>query len=838
MEKQKVRYLSVPFLLALFCVHERISYAQSNLAAIAGTAIDASNSAVPNTLVTVISDDTGFTRKFRTGDSGTYQVDHLQPGHYHVEADAAGFQHFVHQDIVLYAGQTVRVDVGLQVSSVTQQTTVTAEGTPQIETESSALSDHRDTQQYRTFAIAQNHEPYTLLATLPNFQVAQGQSSSSTYKFSIAGARTGQSEFQMDGVSSPNNNNPELSSSQTMEGTAEVRLQAVNNSAEYGEPGIFQMITRAGTNRFHGSGYYHFDNSALKARDLFDVVKPKSIGHEYGGSFSGPLIIPHLYRGTNRTFFLLAYDGDHNPGQGTRTDSVPSLAYRAGNFSGLTTTIKDPLAQASFPGNVIPANRISPVSKAFQDLFYPAPNTGATGALVNNLFTLYPSPGKENIGDVRIDQYIGSKNNFFVRVGARQFPATRLRTLSTIGSPSILRTFRTLVVADTHVFAPNLVNEFRFGMIGTNNKYIDGGQRGLNVISETGLQGLDGVPDDWGMPVVSITGFTSLTHNGNNRYFYHDRNRQFTDNISWIHGRHSFKFGMDVRHQYPDVENIPLGLYGSFSFGTLFTGNSYADFLLGLPQTSSRAPAVPKVQKYETNWFFFAQDDFRVTPRLTLNLGLRYEYQQQLTESGGQIYNFDPQNGSLVVPTKKIGQVNPLYNPTVPIVTAASVRYPETGFHSTDTNNFAPRFGFAYRLNQNGDFVVRGGYGMFVINVGNSLLSTYEGGPFSPVSASFVKQLVNGVPLFGFPNPFPATGPQASTAPPTVNGLNPQFQNPYVQQWNLTLAKQIANIGLRLSYIGTKGTQLAYLWISVCAPHQEGSFCWNSARHKRDSSRP
>src|SRR5262249_32418722 len=223
-------------------------------------------------------------------------------------------------------------------------------------------------------------------------------------------------------------------------------------------------------------------------------------------------------------------------------------------------------------------------------------------------------------------------------------------------------TFRTLVIADTHVFAPNLVNEFRFGMIGTNNKYIDGGQRGLNVISETGLQGLDGVPDDWGMPVVSITGFTTLTHNGNNRYFYHDRNRQFTDNMCWIHGRHSFKFGMDVRHQYPDVENIPLGLYGSFSFGTLFTGNSYADFLLGLPQTSSRAPAVPKVQKYETNWFFFAQDDFRVTPRLTLNLGLRYEYQQPLTESGGLLYNFDPQNGSLVAPTNKINQVNPLFN--------------------------------------------------------------------------------------------------------------------------------------------------------------------------------
>jgi hypothetical protein len=793
--------------------------AQSNLAAIAGTTMDASGAIVPKVAVKVVSEDTGLSREFQTGSSGSFEVDHLPPGRYRVEADAPGFRHFIHKDIILYAGQTVRVNARFEIETVAQQATVTAEGTPQIETESSGLADQRDTRQYQNFPISQNHEPYTLLATLPNFQIAQGQSSSSTYKFSIGGARTGQGEFQVDGVSSPNNNNPELSSSQSMEGTAEVRLQAINNTAEYGAPGIYQMISRSGANQLHGTGYYHFDNSALKARDFFDVIKPHSIGHEYGGSFSGPVVIPHLYNGHNRTFFLLAYDGDKNPGQGTRIDSVPSTGYRGGNFSSSATAVKDPLTQTPFPGNVIPANRVSSVSRAFQDIFYPVPNTGATGSLVNNLFTLYNAPGKENIGDIRLDQYLGKKNNFFVRYGARQFPATRLRTLSTIGSPSILRNFRTFVMADTHVFTPRLVNEFRFGRIATNNKYIDGGQRGLNVLQETGLQGLDGVPDDWGMPVINITGFTSLTHNGNNRYFYHDRNRQFTDNVTWIRGRHTLKAGMDVRHQYPDVENIPLGLYGTFTFGTTFTGNSYADFLLGIPNNSSRSPAVAKVNKFETNWFFFAQDEFRVNPRLTLNAGLRYEYQQPLTESGGLLYNFDPRSGSLVVPTAKLSQINPLFNPTIPIVTAASTGYPETGFRLADKNNFVPRFGFAYRLNDRGDFVVRGGYGIFVINVGNSLLSTYEGGPFSAVAASFPNQLVNGAPLFQFPRPFPATGPQASSAAPSVNGLNPNFQNPYVQQWNLTLEKQIRRTGLRVSYIGTKGTQLSYLRnINIPAP--------------------
>ncbi|HXJ42660.1 MAG TPA: carboxypeptidase regulatory-like domain-containing protein [Bryobacteraceae bacterium] len=812
-------HIRVPACFLLFLVTSFLPLnAQSNLATILGTAVDASHAPVAAVPVVVTNIDTGQERRFQSTASGDFEINHLQPGRYRVSADAAGFRHFVHEGIVLPAGETVRVNVDLEIDGIAQQITVSEEGTPEIATDSGSLADQRTIEQYRAFPVAQNHEPYTILATLPNFQVAQSQNSSSTYKFSIAGSRTGQSEFQMDGVSAPNNNSPELSASQTMEGTAEVRLQAVNNTAEYGQPGIYQMVSKSGTNELHGSGYYYHSNSALTARDFFAIQKPHSIGHEYGGGLSGPVVIPHLYNGHNRTFFLLAYDGDFNPGQGTRLDSVPSLQFRNGDFSSLKS-LKDPLTQQLFPGNQIPASRISPVSAAFQKLFYPLPNTGAPNGLVNNLFTLYPNPGKENIGDVRVDQYLGSKNNFFVRVGARQFPSTRLKTLPTIGNPSILRTFRTLVLADTHVFSPALVNEFRFGQVTTNNTYTDGGQRGLNVIRETGLQGLDGVPDDAGTPIIAITGFASITHNGNNRYFYHDRNRQVTDNMTYIRGRHTIKYGVDVRHQYPDVENVPLGVYGQFSFGGNFTGNPYADFLLGIPQVSTRVPTVPKVQKFQTDWNVFVQDQWKVSSRLTVNAGLRYEYQAPLTESGGLIYNFDPQNGALVVPTAKLNLVSPLFNPAVPIVTAKSVGYPEDGFRNADKNNFAPRVGFAYRLNQRNDFVVRGGYGIYVNNVGNSLLSTYEGGPFSAVAATFNNSLVNGAPQFQFPNPFPAAGPQASNAPPSVNGLNPNLVNPYTQQWNLTVEKQVAGTGLRLSYIGTRSDKLFYLRnINIPAP--------------------
>lgn len=787
--------------------------AQSNLGSVVGIVTDASEAAMPGISVSVTSVDTGQIRKFNTDSTGNYEVSRLQPGHYRVEADAAGFRHFAHQNVSLFAGETIRVDVRLEVASLAQQTTVTAvtEGTPEIDVESPGLNDLRDTRQYRTLPQNQSREPYTILASMPSLYTAQTQNSSSAYKYSIAGGRTGQYEFQMDGVAAPNNNTPDGSVSQSMEGTLEVKLQAVSNSAEYGEPGIFQLISRSGSNQVHGTGYYLFDNSALDARDFFDLQKPHLIDHNFGGSLAGPVVIPHLYNGHNRTFFMAAYDGHHSPSQGVRTDSVPSLAYRAGDFSSLKTSIKDPLSQAPFPGNLVPANRFSPVSLAFQNLYYPLPNTGAASGVVNNLTTLYPHSQKENMGDVRLDQYLGSRNNFYVRYGMRQFPGDDLKTLPTIGQTRDLRTFSTIVVSDTHTFSPRLVNEFRFGRIWEYSAYIYGSTRGLDVLNRTGLQGLTSLPDDWGFPNITLTGFSALSENNTNRSFYHNRNRQFTDSMTYIRGRHTIKFGIDVRHQYPDTNNIPNGLYGNFSFAGSFTGTPYADFLLGIPTTSGHVPVTPPVTKYETDWFFFVQDDFRVSPRLTISAGLRYEYQQPLTETNQLIYNFDPHTGQLVIPSNKTSNVNALFNPTIPIVTASSVGYPETGFRNSDTNNFAPRLGFAYRLDNKNDFVVRGAYGIFVVNVPNGVLGTYEGGPFSPVSVSFSNQLVNGAPQFQFPNPFPSFGPSASSSPPSVAGVNPNLKNPYVQQWNLTLEKEIAHVGLRMSYMGTRGVELLYV---------------------------
>jgi hypothetical protein len=275
-----------------------------------------------------------------------------------------------------------------------------------------------------------------------------------------------------------------------------------------------------------------------------------------------------------------------------------------------------------------------------------------------------------------------------------------------------------------------------------------------------------------------------------------------------VHGRHAIKFGIDGRHQYPDTNNISNGVYGNFSFTGSFTGTPYADFLLGIPSSSGHVPVPFWVTKYETDWFFFAQDDFRVSSRLTISAGLRYEYQQPLTETNQRIYNFNAQTGQLVIPSDKTGDVNALFNPTIPIVKASSVGYPEAGFRYSDMNNFAPRLGFAYRLNQKNDFVV-------AATASSSSICQmdcwgYTRAPFSPVSVSFSNQLTNGAPQFQFPNAFPSFGPTASSSPPSVAGVNTHLRNPYVQQWNLTVERQVAHVGLRASYMGTRGVQLLY----------------------------
>jgi hypothetical protein len=777
--------------------------AQSNLGSIVGTINDESGAVVQGATVTVTNLATRISRTFETDVSGSYEITHLVAGSYAVTVERAGFKRAA-AETRLDAGSKVRVNLELALGAIEATVTV-GERAPAIETETGSIAQFRTQLEYRTLPILQNNEPYKILASLPNLQ-----SGDSKFRFSIAGSRTGQVEFQQDGISGPNEGSPQLSGSMTMEGTREIRLQAVNNSAEYGAPGIFQMVSRSGGNDIHGGAHYYARDNRLNARDFFDdktKPKPTANSKSFGGTVSGPVRLP-FYDGRNRTFFMIAYDGNRASGSTTVTNSLPTVAMKNGDFSALRTSIVNPFTGQPFPGNQIPASLLSPVSLKIQQIFFPDPNTGAAGALTNNYQVLRDTPGSENITDIRIDHRLSASNSFFVKAGQRRFPSKGVPSVPTVGLRHNDRKFRNIIFSDIHTFSSHVINEFRFGHQAERSEYHGSEQRGLDVVRAIGLRGLESKPDREGMPIINITGLTALTPAGDSDIVDVHNLTQFTDSVTWIHRRHTWKGGIDVRHSSPNQDNAPNGVFGDFRFQGNFTGQPYADFLLGIPTQAVDVPVSPKSGNQVTDWNLFLQDDFRISRRLTLNLGLRYEYQQGLTTNLDRQYNFDPQTGQIVVPSSAIGGVDPFFNKSVPIVTAPMVGFPDGQYRFPDKNNVVPRLGFAFRLSDR--TVVRGAYGIYIDTLGTGNIET--GGPFSVGTFSYVNSVQNGVPLFQFPNAFPgaqsARGP--STSPPSLRATDPRLRNPHLQQWNLSLEREWLGMGVRVSYIGTKNSDLIY----------------------------
>lgn len=776
--------------------------AQSNLGRLVGTVRDGSGAVVPGAPVVVINEGTSLRRNFVSTASGDYEVSNLAAGVYTVTAEVSGFKKYVRNGVILDAGQTVRTDVTLEIGDVGQEIRVEDASPTVVESETASISSSIGYEAHVLSPLSDGNSPWGALTTLPNFR-----SGTSDFVYSIAGSRGAQNDFQVDGIGAPGGGAPQGSSAMTMEATKELKVQAVNSSAEYSQPGIYQQVSRGGTDQLHGSVRYYHDTTALNARNFFSASKAPSHSHKFGLWVAGPLVLPRLYNGRHRTFFMLGYDGALSPGSSNSNATVPTAAMQQGDFSAFGKTIKDPFSGQAFPNFRLPASRFSPASAKLQSMFYPAPNYGnplVFSAL--NYRTLYDASGKSNNIDLRLDQKIADSNLFYARFGWIQYPA-RAWNAPEIGPNSQLRNLRNGVVSDTHIFTPQVINEWRMGFQRSNNRY-RGPYKGLDVVKQIGLQGLKpGIPDGFGLPIMRITGLTTIFQT--RQQVTLEQNYQMSDAITWIRGRHSFKGGTDIRRQYPGGGGIPDGTYGDFTFSGTYSGNAYSDFLLGLPQTSVRNyPAIPnRRRQWETGFFF--QDDFKASPRVTLQLGLRYEYQTPTLNNDDLLYNFDPAAGRLVVPSElALKKVDPLFNPNIPIVVADGKSFPRGAVTTPDRNNFGPRIGVAFRPFGNGSFVIRSAYGIYYDKLGSGLAP--GGGPFTVGSDRFTNRFVDGAPLFQFPLPFPDLAMGASTSPPKVNGIDVHLRNPYIQQWNFTIEREVRRTGLRASYIGTKGTQVLY----------------------------
>ncbi|MBV9771867.1 MAG: carboxypeptidase regulatory-like domain-containing protein [Bryobacterales bacterium] len=804
-------------------------FGQSTFGTFVGTVQDQSGSSIPAVTITATNVDTAGARTATSNDAGTYELPNLQPGTYVIAAEKPGFAAVKTDRVTLDARQERRVDLTMGVAAVQQTVEVTGQAAA-INTENANIANTINNsvvndlpENYR----GSSSSPLGAIVALPNVQQDQNGT------IALTGSLPFMTDYSVDGTSTVNvqTNAPAVNMYPSTEMLAEFKVSAINNNAELESSADVTVTTKGGSNTFHGSAFEYLQNRALDATAYGSVEKPAKVWNDFGASLSGPVIIPKLYSGHDRTFFFMDYEGNRKPGSQLVIDNVPTPAMVAGNLNGVPgPPAVNPFTNAPFPNNQIPANLLNPVAQKLLSTYYPAPNYNS-GSTIGNYRTLERLANQTDGYDIRVDQYIGTKNQLFGRWSWKNLPYQAQATLGSIAQLlppiNVQQDNRNLVLSDNYTITAHLVNEFRFGYSNLNTAQ-NYPFSGASVVSSLGLQGLalTSAGSDGGFPGFNFsagTGFTPISHGDIGPSS--SRTIQYTDNISWIKGNHTLKFGVDFRTvSYTTVNNFGLAdEFGYLNFLGSFSGNAFADLLLGVPSLNIVFDIGPHIDEISHHFATYAQDEWRVTKNLTLSFGLRWELQPPFTEAHGNIANFDPVNGGeLVYPNGGLppapsvlysintcpGVVNTV--PCSPVLTASEAHLPQ-GLRYTYYRNFDPRFGVAWRPFNNDKTVFRAGFGIFTVPTLGGV--AYQmAGTGATNSPTYVNALVNGSPLFQLPSVAYGNGGLVPSDVGTYTfdvAQQINYRDPQSVQWNVTIERQLLNTwATRISYIGENSYRL------------------------------
>jgi hypothetical protein len=774
--------------------------AQTNLATLRGTVSDPSGATVPNATVVVTNVAMNVSRKVDTNAAGDYEIPYLVPGTYQLTCSATGFQRFVAQEIALVGYETRRIDIHMHVGTASTQVTVTA-GAAVISTEGAQISGGFTENTYRDSPESgATYNPASQMIMVPMVQSQAG-----SYALQVAGLAPTQISESMDGVETDCANNL-VNNTHNIQ---DLEVIAVNAPAEFSRAVNLTLSGKSGGNKFHGVATFDELNSSLNARFTLNATKPKIKTHEGYAELAGPLK-------KDRTFFYLAYTLARVPGNTFYNATVPDNLERLGNFSELSKPVINPYTGVQFPGNIINIP-LSTVTTKEQQLYIPTSNQGSGGIVANNFGFIFPySPTwyKFDMWNVRVDHSFSSKHQLFGREILRISPYVLVGSFPNVGQWTRNRFDDSRFVSDTYTFSPSLVNNARFGW---DLDHVSDGITELGftpvtgdvAVSAIGLQGVN--PNGYkimGFPNTSITGVSSLSQQPGGKTL--DTNAYaYTDSLTWAKGRHVAKFGGQIRHWSNPTMQYASGTYGSFSYDGRFTGTAYADFLLGLPATSTRLNPLVNRSSHANEQGYYAEDTFKITSKFTLNYGLRWEYFGFPTYSDGLVYNWDPTSGNVIVPQASLTKIDPLYpTSTIKVVAGPAVS-------SADSKLFRPRIGAAYRLSDR--FVIRGGYGMYTQALGaanngppisQSLLTSPA--PFK-ISESYSNAQVNGAPLLTMPSPFPATLSSSVVPGQSVTGYPSNITNGIIHEFSVSVERQVRSVGLSMSYVGDRGRGMNYM---------------------------
>ena len=796
-----------------------IANAQNVRGTILGTVVDSSNSAMSGAKVTVVNEATNSAFETKTGSSGDFIAPDLAPGTYRISASAAGFSESVVNGVVLLANRDSRIDIPLKPGVLTQEVDVKANA-PVLNTENATIGNIMDSKTIANLPL--NGRTFDKL-----IQIAAGSTTENSTQPRIGGsASRGATQFSVDGVAYNDfqNGTPAYSYASglaplpSFDTVSELKIDSNGQKAEFEGSASVTIVTKSGTNEFHGSVFEFNRNAGVAAKNTFatSLPKPPLNRNEFGGALGGPVW-------KNRTFFYGGFEGETLRSPTTGITSVPTAAMRSGNFSGLPGLL-DPLSQTPFANNQIPTSRIDPRSNTLQN-YLPLPNLPGNGPLgsLDNYVANVPNSTDYNHYMLRLDHQLTSKDSLTSSFTASKSGTYSLadNALPNFGNDTNFG-FKTgaLYLTYNHTFSPTTLNEAR--VAGFYHASIRLGQN-LHFDPRTLFPGLYPTSEG-GLPEVNFNYYQFFGDYGGSPNFG-DYTLQYVDNFTHVQGRHTIKAGIDFARYRVSVSPVTAGYdsgtlqeasLGRFDFDGRYStvdqnagtqpDNEWADFLLGYPYASYRSSTTPSDEFYQSRYSAYAQDDWRATTNLSVSFGLRYMVQTEWRERNNGEANFDFATGQLVIPSATPPpQVQGRLLSAYPIVLDPSyVPY------TPAKNNWAPRLGLAYRPFGTSNTVIRAGAGLFYnqvpLNTGIRPLA-FSNPPFS-IAETF-EATASSIPSITLANPF-ATSSTISAAP-AISILDPHLKNAASYQWNFTLERAVAgNIGLRASYVGNRSEHLTY----------------------------
>jgi hypothetical protein len=843
----RIHIRSLAILFVLFAA--QVLTAQNITSTILGLVTDSSGAGVPGAEITVTNDGTGLVFKTVAADSGAYSAPNLLAGVYTVTVSKAGFQTFKATGVQVQSSQTVRVNAALAVGEIVQNVTVSGEA-QMVTTESPTIGATLDTRRINNLPMSQQSID-TLLALTPGAQTSWGASAPNT------GGAThwGGTNFTINGVAANDFGNGGgaysfgfgLISLPPVQSLAEFKVESFNTNAEYRNLGTVTMVTKSGSNAFHGDAYEYLQNKVLNANAFVNNARgqkrPPTVRNQFGVNIGGPII-------RNKAFFFFDYSGMRNRMYSTPQLTYPSMAMREGDFSALGTQLFDPWSGLPFANNRIPSSMITSQAKTLVK-YLPAPNVATNSAgLPNggqNYFGLVSTAQDMNAMDVRIDYQIGAKDQLYGvytrNIGSPWewylgFPAS-YGNASDYG----YKTYGVSLV-ENHTFSPRAINDFRASWFDHPNI-----RAGVNLdFDPTSLFPQLTKSTNRGLPAMNMTGYTGIIDRGTG-FYSHTANWELMNNFTYVRGKHTLKFGASTStyKSYGPNTNAPLG---TFNFSGQWTGNigwpgqpktqgnAFADFLLGTANSSSTGLAGVFAGVY-WSWDteFYAQDTWQVTPKLTAYFGMRYMYQTPWNWQNGYSTYWDPGTNRLALPQDSDTPVFGLgmsramfdaYNFTTTKALGLPARY-----MIGDKNNWGPRVGFAYRPTSDNRTVVRAGYGVYYnfnpayIGARDDVLSPPWVGGLGGFSGSNYSSRISGtitepfLPDVTFSDPFPAKLQAVAGASknPTIYAMQRDFKNAVVQQWNLTLERQFSESWAgRITYAGSQTHHLQWFFSDFNVP--------------------